>query len=222
MKYSSIASFLTATFLGSTLLGLAGCQSAKSPNAPSEASGQRQTNSSIVASPSPAGSPSPSNTNTARPPLDPKSAVDSPAVPQPAESQPPIGPEKTTNSTPYKTAKVSPESGSLNIYKADNQCNALVSEKVNLPAATADAAVGRVIANSNSPDFRLVGYRVKVDNGTATVDLRLPEGSKRPFSALSACEQLELFGSVEKTLLGNASLKIQAVRFRDGQKELQF
>jgi hypothetical protein len=126
------------------------------------------------------------------------------------------------DAAPYKTAKVSPEAGSLQIYRADNQCNALVSEKVDLPAATADAAVGRVIANSNSPDFRLVGYRVKVDNGTATVDLRLPDGSKRPFNALSACEQLEFFGSMEKTLLGNPSLKIQAVRFRDGQKELQF
>ncbi|NJM45738.1 MAG: sporulation/spore germination protein, partial [Alkalinema sp. RU_4_3] len=112
---------------------------------------------------------------------------------------------------------------SLNIYKADAQCNGLVPQKVEMPGPVdANAAVGQVIANSNSPDFRVVNYRVQVENGTATVDLRLPTDAKRPFSALSACEQLEFFGSMEKTLTGNPSLQVRAVRFRDGQKELQF
>ncbi len=105
---------------------------------------------------------------------------------------------------------------SITIYQADNQCQGLIPEKV---AVTTDnpveEAVGKVLKTTDSGDFNLGGYRVKVNpkNQVATVDLRLPPHSKRQFISLSNCEQLALFGSLRKTLTSNALLKIKDVRF---------
>jgi hypothetical protein len=209
MKYSTIARLLTVTSLAS--LTLSSCQSAQTP----KAADPSPPPSNIVSSP-PIAKPTPS------PSASPKTQGQAPTgAPKPSE-EPPINPFSETPTTPFKTATGN-MGKSLNIYKADSQCNGLFPQKVEMPgAADANAAVGQVIANSNSPDFRVVNYRVNVENGTATVDLRLPADAKRPFSALSACEQLEFFGSMEKTLTSNPSLQVRSVRFRDGQKELQF
>jgi hypothetical protein len=61
----------------------------------------------------------------------------------------------------------------------------------------------------------LSGYRVRVNNGVATVDLRLSPQSKRNFVSLSSCEQFALFGSVRKTLTNNSQWKIKEVRFTE-------
>jgi hypothetical protein len=37
---------------------------------------------------------------------------------------------------------------------------------------------------------------------------------------MSSCEQMALFGSLEKTLTSNAALQIQAVKFTSGQQEI--
>jgi hypothetical protein len=92
-----------------------------------------------------------------------------------------------------------------------------------MPAqGTVEAVVAKVLENSNTPDFTVSNYRVNLKNGEATIDLRLPTNAKRPFTALAPCEQMALIGSLEKTLKENKVLKIQAVRFTDGKKELQF
>jgi hypothetical protein len=159
-------------------------------------------------SPSPIGSPTATSTPTP-----------SPASPTPTPSSPsPSSP--TTTQAMVPTAAVP-----ITVYHLDEQCNGLVPEKVALPPqasveASVEAAVGKVIAQSNSPDFTLAGYRVTVANKVATVDLRLPPDAKRPFAAMSSCEQMALFGSVEKTLTSNAALQIQAVKFTSGQKEI--
>jgi Sporulation and spore germination len=127
-------------------------------------------------------------------------------------------------SGPSATA-LNPATAPITVYRLDEQCNSLVPDKVALPPqptreATVEAAVGKVIAQSNSPDFTLAGYRVTVANQVATVDLRLPTDAKRPFAAMSSCEQMALFGSLEKTLTSNAALNIQSVKFTSGQKEI--
>jgi hypothetical protein len=90
-----------------------------------------------------------------------------------------------------------------------------------MPAkGTLEAVVGNVLTHANTADFPLAGYRVSVDKEVATIDLRLPPNARRTFRSLSSCEQLSLFGSLEKTLLNNPSLKIQAVRFVSGTEEI--
>ncbi len=108
----------------------------------------------------------------------------------------------------------------LNVYQLDSQCNQFKAEKVTVPANQAiDQAVTKVLQNVDSGDLDLAGYRVKVASGVATIDLRLTGTSRRSLSALSNCEQLALYGSLRKTLTGNAPLKIKSVQFTErGQK----
>jgi hypothetical protein len=182
-------------WVGLLLLGLTGCTAgvpdrASTPPSPSP----------ILATPSPATSVTPTATPTATPTVPPSAS----------------GPTATA---------LNPATAPITVYRLDEQCNSLVPEKVALPPqptleATVEAAVGKVIAQSNSPDFTLAGYRVTVANQVATVDLRLPTDAKRPFAAMSSCEQMALFGSLEKTLTSNAALNIQSVKFTSGQKEI--
>ena len=131
-------------------------------------------------------------------------------IPEQATQEIPVA-SKPLNATnkPLKTI-------TLTIYQADNQCQGLVPEKVAIIADNpVDKAVGKVLKKTDSGDFNLAGYRVKVNpkNYVATVDLRLPPNSKRQFISLSNCEQLALFGSLRKTLTSNEQLKIKDVRF---------
>jgi hypothetical protein len=126
---------------------------------------------------------------------------------------------QVTSTTPsLKTVTVT-------IYQADNQCESLVPEKVAVPAdSPVDAVVGKVLKQADSGDFDLAGYRVKVNqkNGIATVDFRLSPNAKRKFSSLSSCEQFAIFGSLRKTLIDNAQLKIKNVRFTNQDAEISF
>ncbi len=77
-----------------------------------------------------------------------------------------------------------------------------------------------MLAETDSGDFSVAGYRVSVEGSRAIVDLRLPPGSKRQFRSLSSCEQLALFGGIRKTLTSNAQWKIQSVQFTEKGQEI--
>lgn len=122
----------------------------------------------------------------------------------PASSQP----LKATNQTPKTTA--------INLYQVDIQCQGLVEKKITVASDNpVDSAVQEILKQTDSADFNLAGYRVNINSKTriATVDLRLPPKSKRQFTSLSSCEQLALFGSIQKTLKTNPKLNIKDVRF---------
>lgn len=152
-------------------------------------------------------------------------AVPSPTSPPPSPTPIPVPtpsaakqspPRSTLNATAQKTILV-------NIYKPDNQCLELVPEKV---AVAADqpirGAIAEVIEDRDSADFSVANYQVKVNNNVATVDLQVAPGSKRSFQSLSACEQMALFGSIQKTLTSHSGWNVQSVQFTQNGKELVF
>ncbi|NEO47853.1 MAG: hypothetical protein F6K55_28560, partial [Moorea sp. SIO4A3] len=111
----------------------------------------------------------------------------------------------------------------LNVYRADSQCQSLVSEQVSVPVGNSvNTVVGKVLETGNSSDFNVSGYRVKVNanTGVATVDLRLSPDSQRQFVSLSTCEQFALFGSLRKTLTANSQLNIKDVRFTEQGEDI--
>jgi Sporulation and spore germination len=206
--------------VGGMLLSLSGCGSAPtSNNAPSTpaptASPLGLTSASSTPSPSPSSTPSPSDKPPSAADTTPETAASKPADKDSAT---------TTDKVPtQQLAANSSQTQEVTVYQLDNQCEEFVAKKVTVP--TQDAAttlVGKVLETSNSPDFKIDNYRIQVQNGTATIDLRLPPNAKRPFAAMSACEQRSLLGSLSKTLTENPKLKINAVRFTDGKEELQF
>lgn len=210
--------------VGGMLLSLSGCGSAPtSNNAPSTPASPLGLSSASPssASPSSTSSPTPSPTPSAlseKPPTAADATPDGAARP-PADSAA-TPPDKVPT---QQLAANSSATQEVTVYQLDNQCEEFVAKQVTVP--TQDAAttlVGKVLETSNSPDFKIDNYRIQVQNGTATIDLRLPPNAKRPFAAMSACEQRSLLGSLNKTLTENPKLKINAVRFTDGKEELQF
>jgi len=103
----------------------------------------------------------------------------------------------------------------VTIYQADDQCQALIPKTVAVPSPGAvEAAIGNIIAQRDTADFSLAGYRVTINqNRVATIDLRLAPNSKRQLVSLSTCEQLALFGSLRRTLTANQTWNIKDVRF---------
>ena len=105
----------------------------------------------------------------------------------------------------------------------DSSCNALISKTEDLPKEkTLEAAVGAVINYSNSADFTISDYGITKEETSATIVLRLPPTAKRPFAAMSACEQMSLFGALRATIVGRSDWKIRDVQFSDGKKEITF
>ncbi|MEQ8974445.1 MAG: sporulation/spore germination protein [Coleofasciculus sp. C1-SOL-03] len=128
-------------------------------------------------------------------------------------------PEVNPASTPQPSDAA--DTITLNIYRTDSQCETLIPEPVAVAAETpVTASVGTVVAQVSSGDLDLAGYRVNLNNGIATIDLRLSPDSQRQFVSLSMCEQLALFGSIRKTLLENPRLNIKDVRFTDKGQEI--
>ncbi len=148
-----------------------------------------------------------------------------PPTPAPVQRQKPVTSQPLTKTGTKATPTAQAQNTiSLNIYQADSQCQTLVPEKVTIPAGSpVDAAVGKVLEKASSGDFDLAGYRVNVNakSGVATVDLRLAPDAQRQFLSLSTCEQFALFGSLRKTLVDNAQLKIKDVRFTEQGQELE-
>jgi hypothetical protein len=109
----------------------------------------------------------------------------------------------------------------INIYKVDTQCANLAPKKVTVTAKQSlEAAIAQVLAETDSGDFSIAGYRVSQAGTQAIVDLRLPANAKRSFYSLSSCEQLALFGGIRKTLLNNSQWKIQSVQFTEKGQEI--
>jgi hypothetical protein len=128
-----------------------------------------------------------------------------------ADSQPDsqTGPQTNSAATPEPVATVS-----ATLYMADSECASFVSEEIQLPAdQPVTAAVSKVLQAQNSSDFDLSGFRVSVDKGVATVELRLVPGSPRRITSLSTCEQFALFGGLRETLTRNTQWQIKSVRF---------
>lgn len=139
------------------------------------------------------------------------------------ESSPPLVTTRQAPAAPLTTQPLNAatQTLTLNIYQADSQCQALVPKPVAIPAgAPVDAAVGKVLEQAESGDFDLAGYRVAVNSGVATIDLRLSPDAQRRFVSLSSCEQFALFGSLRRTLTDNSQLNIKDVRFTEQGQEL--
>ena len=160
-------------------------------------------NSPVPSPTSPSPKPSPSNT---------PSPV--PATPQPTST--PFKTSVSSSTTPSSTVPIA-------IYQMDSGCNALVPKTEDLPKEkTLDAAVGAVIRHSNSADFTISDYGITKEGNSATIVLRLPPTAKRPFTAMSACEQMSLFGALRATIVGRSDWNIRDVQFSDGKKEIEF
>jgi hypothetical protein len=135
--------------------------------------------------------------------------------PSPGAVQPKAVPQ-TAQSATGKTIAVT-------IYTPDRQCLDLLPQKISVSATQPlQATVGKIITNYNSSDFRVSQYQVKLEGGTAIVDLQVAPDSQRTFNSLTTCEQLALFGSIQKTLTSNAHWQIEAVEFTQDGKELLF
>ncbi len=161
----------------------------------------------------------------------PSPTISSSSSPKPSPSNTPSPAPETPSpqptSTPFKTsANGSTNTGStvpIAIYQMDSGCNILVPKTENLPKEkTLDAAVGAVISRSNSADFTISDYGITKEGNIATIVLRLPPTAKRPFVAMSACEQMSLFGALRATIVGRSDWNIRDVEFSDGKKEIEF
>jgi len=136
------------------------------------------------------------------------------ASPPPPPPSQPLTPPKTP---PYPTAN----QVVVNVYKIDTQCQELLPEKTTLAKDKAiEAAISKLLEERDSADFRLAGYRLNLQNGVATVDLRVAPSSKRDFNSLSSCEQLALFGGIRKTLTSNRQWQVKSVRFTSNGEEI--
>ncbi|BDA74256.1 hypothetical protein RIVM261_043830 [Rivularia sp. IAM M-261] len=129
----------------------------------------------------------------------------------------------TYNAIPTETEAPAGKTVDVTVYTIDSQCQDFVPKKTSVPADEPVAgAVGRALEGHNNGDFSLSGYRVSVQNGTATVDLRVAPNSKRSLSSLSSCENSAIFGSVSRTLTSNSKWKIKNVRFTEKGEEVIF
>jgi hypothetical protein len=204
--------------LSLTTLSLTACGG--SPNTPTNPAVSPDSTASPLGLSSASPSPSPSVSPSAKP--SPSAPVPN-AAPEPAIPEPPKTTPEPSKTTPTQTLAANSSTQEVTLYEVDNQCEEFVAKQITIPTQDANnTLVGKVLANSNSPDFKIDNYRIQVKDGEATIDLRLPPEAKRPFAAMSACEQRSLLGSLSKTLTSNPKLKIDSVRFTDGKEELVF
>lgn len=161
---------------------------------------------SCSAPPAPLASPSSSMIN-------PSSTPSTPIATQPSPSR---AVDRLTTPT-----GASAQTMTINIYKIDSQCANLAPEKVTVAATQSlEAAIAKVLAETDSGDFSIAGYRVSRDGTRAIVDFRLPANSRRSFHSLSSCEQLALFGGIRKTLINNSQWNVRSVQFTEKGQEI--
>ncbi len=110
----------------------------------------------------------------------------------------------------------------INIYQVDNQCSDFVAESISLPQDNSlEMAIEKVIEKSNINELKFTGYKVTKDqSGIATIDFQVADTSVRKLVSLSSCEQLNLFGSLRKTLIENSNWQIKDVKFTEQGKEV--
>jgi hypothetical protein len=153
-----------------------------------------------------------------------KEPTPAPATPTPtptSQPTPSIG-QLRAKTTPSPDSKaVTDKNINVTVYTSDTQCQELIPKKVTVPAQEpVTSAVGKIIEEQDTADFNLSGYRVIIQDGVATVDLRIAPDSQRQLTSLSSCEQFALFGSLRKTLTSNAQWKIKEVRFTERGEEI--
>ncbi|MGK7929620.1 MAG: sporulation/spore germination protein [Spirulina sp.] len=116
---------------------------------------------------------------------------------------------------------IDPNAVSIQIFSPDRQCLELVPQQVSVPQdRSLETAIAKTLDRVSNGDFSLAGYRVQVNNGIATVDLRLSPESQRHFASLSPCETFSLFGSLRQTLTQNLQWNIRDVRFTEQGQEI--
>ncbi|MBD2439617.1 GerMN domain-containing protein [Nostoc sp. FACHB-110] len=195
---------------------LGSCSSNPTPtSSTTDSPNPANTQSSIA----PIQSPSMAQLRAKSPNVEPAETTTPPAVSQ--TTKPKIEPLDTNTSTGSDKTATAPKTVNVTLFTSDTQCQELIPQKVAVPAEEpVTSAVGKIIDERDTADFSLSGYRVKVQNGVATVDLRLSPESKRQLASLSSCEQFALFGSLRKTLTSNPQWKIKEVRFTEKGEEI--
>ncbi|AKG20194.1 GerMN domain-containing protein [Calothrix sp. 336/3] len=109
----------------------------------------------------------------------------------------------------------------ITLYTSDTQCQKHLPQAVAVAAnAPVTNAVAQILEKEDTADFSISGYRVKLQNGVATIDFRVAPSSQRQISSLSSCEQFALFGSLRKTLTSNPQWKIKQVKFTQQGEEI--
>lgn len=147
-------------------------------------------------------------------------------TPSPAATTAPFGtqtPAKPSPSsdTPNQNKAANSKNVDVTVFTSDLQCQDYVPKKVSVSAnKPVTDAVGEILAEKDTGDFNISNYRVNINNGVATVDLRLSPNSQRQLTSLSSCEQFALFGSLRKTLTSNPKWKIKDVRFTEAGEEI--
>ncbi len=152
------------------------------------------------------------------------------ATPSPKVKTAPFGGQKTKvapKKSPIPTEIPSQNKATISknidvtLYTSDIECQDYVPKKVPVSADTpVTDVVGKILTSKDTGDFNISNYRVKVNDGTATVDLRISPNSQRQLASLSSCEQHALFGSLRKTLTSNPKWKIKDVRFTEAGEEI--
>jgi hypothetical protein len=209
---------LTVVMMSSLLLGISSCSNSPPQNRDRSAQSTSQSSRTSAAIQSTISAPSPSS-----PPQVKASPSASPPSASPLRSQSLNAPTHPPAKSVVATTAASQSTVTVTIYKIDSQCETLVPEKVAVSEQQPmEAAISKALAQWDTADFSLAGYRVSVDpeSRVATVDLRVSPNSKRQLESLSSCEQLALLGAINKTLTGNPQWKIQSVRFTEQGEEV--
>lgn len=148
--------------------------------------------------------------------------IDITTTPSPSTKEAPFGAETTPtteNLNQNKTGNL--KNSDITVFTSDLQCQKLVPQKVSVSSnEPMKDAVGKIIASKNTADLNISNYRVNVNNGTATVDFRIPSDSPRQLVSLSSCEQFTLFKSIEKTLTSNPKWNVKNVKFTQSGEEI--
>ncbi|MBW4604063.1 MAG: hypothetical protein KME29_31970 [Calothrix sp. FI2-JRJ7] len=220
-----VKKLIVSLFIVTVAASLSSC--ASNPN-------EKTSEAPVTTTPSVAASPTPdiiavTPTETPTVTVSPTPTSEAPSVTtDPSQSPSPSAAklrEKTLtyNAIPTESEAPAGKTVDVTVYTIDSQCQDFVSKKTSVPADEPVAgAVGRALEGHNNGDFSLSGYRVSVQNGTATVDLRVAPNSKRSLSSLSSCENSAIFGSVSRTLTSNSKWKIKNVRFTEKGEEVVF
>ena len=201
--------YIISLILSVMVIGASSC----SPNSTVNTTEETPSNESPVPS-----SPFPSSRNETETP---KTGITT--TPSPKAKTAPFGTQTTP--TPSSETPDGKKAASKNVdatlYTSDLQCQDYVEKKVSVSANTpVTDAVRQILAETDSGDINISNYRVNLNKGVATVDLRVSPNSQRQLTSLSSCEQFALFGSLRKTLTSNPKWKIKNVRFTEAGEEI--
>jgi hypothetical protein len=103
-------------------------------------------------------------------------------------------------------------------YHPDARCEILVRSPLRVPRNRAiHASIEAVLQQARSPDLDIQGYRLILDPAQrrARIALRFHPDHARPWSSLSPCEHLTLFGSLHDTLTRNSAWDVDQVEFQN-------